>query len=69
MKILIEFDCNNAAFTDDFHGEVASMLVQANHKIREAMERRSCACDPPESSNRLLDTNGNTVGKIEVKDG
>ena len=28
MKILIEFDCNNAAFTDDFHGEVASMLVQ-----------------------------------------
>lgn len=53
MDITITINCDNAAFEDDAHGEVASILLEW--------------IESGELSNRKLrDANGNTVGSVEI---
>jgi len=70
VKVLIEIDCNNAAFDEDPQGELGYILDQCNEKV-DAPELFQAikAGDARPFSNPLRDSNGNTVGKIEVKDG
>lgn len=56
MKITIVFDTDNAAFEDDFAREIRAILIQAKHRIFEQLK----------GSDKLLDTNGNTVGRVSI---
>jgi hypothetical protein len=68
MKIIIEFETDNAAFEDDFAAEVRAVLVQAKHKIFAQMGRpNGCKCTAPEAVDKLLDVNGNTVGSVSIQ--
>jgi len=62
LKIRIEIECVNAAFSDDY------LMAQAEQKILEQIgrPRLGVICDAPESADRLLDSNGNTVGRVAL---
>jgi hypothetical protein len=66
MKIKIEFDTNNAAFEGDLFKEVGQVFAQAQRKLAAQLARSPSLCKHPESVDKLLDTNGNTVGSLEV---
>ena len=51
-KIIIEFDADNAAFEDDFHGETQFVLTQVQGRLINEY--------PSEFS--LRDSNGNAIG-------
>jgi hypothetical protein len=59
--VRIEFETNNAAFVDDDAGGAlyAAELDRLLHEAREAI----LECTTPWT---LLDSNGNTVGKVTV---
>ena len=61
MKVSIEFDCDNDAFQGRMlQGEVLKILYQAQKKIGEMY--------PKDGAAKLLDSNGNTVGKVVLTD-
>jgi len=64
MKVVIEIDCDNAAFDPCPHIEVSTIL--SIYATRLTCELPLDA-EPSDWPTRLLDTNGNTVGKVEVK--
>lgn len=77
MKVIIEFECDNDAFVGDddweqdlidtFYTEVGNVLEQAREKIVEQRRREDgCVCTALESADKLLDSNGNTVGTVRV---
>jgi hypothetical protein len=70
MKIIIEFECDNAAFEGWlFQREVLRILLDAHRKIGEQLSRKEgCVCTALESADKLLDSNGNTVGSVKVGD-
>jgi hypothetical protein len=68
MKITIEFETDNAAFEGElFGGELKKVLNQARLKVLRQRHRPPALCEHLESMDKLLDTNGNTVGTVEVK--
>jgi hypothetical protein len=64
MKITIEFSTENAAFEGDLLGESRLILERA---ITCALELATAK--QRQSSAALRDSNGNTVGHVEVKTG
>lgn len=64
MNIVIEFSTGNDAFVRDFWGEYWAVLTQAGSKIAQQQTREPCLCTHPEAADVLLDTNGNTVGRV-----
>jgi len=62
MKVVVEFETLNAAFEDDFEGEVESVLEQAKDEIL------LCRDNNIRGSGVLRDVNGNTVGTVSVVD-
>lgn len=66
MKVKIEFCCDNAAFEDGFASELRKILTQARDKILVQRKRKRVICTAPEADDVLMDTNGNTVGTVEV---
>jgi hypothetical protein len=67
MKILVEIDCEGAALHDDPENELPRILNTIPQKIWEQLERDGrCICEALESSDKLLDINGNTVGTVKV---
>ena len=67
MKVIIEFDCGNAAFSDDFYAEMSRILAQAKGKVMHQLDRApGCVCTAPEAGDKLLDSNGNTAGTVQV---
>jgi hypothetical protein len=59
MKVNIQFDCDNDAFQGQmFRSEVLKVLHQALKKTVEM--------HPTGGSSKLRDSNGNTVGTVEV---
>jgi hypothetical protein len=66
MKVTIEINCNSAAFDDDPIPELTRLLAMVPRKVVKQMHRPSCMCDALESVDKLLDTNGNTVGRVIV---
>lgn len=60
MKVIIEFETDNASFADDLPGEVDRVLddVAARLAARLNMPDRITA-----DSGRVSDSNGNTIGK------
>jgi len=70
VKIKIEVDCSNAALHDDLHGELTHILGTIPDKVCNQLERDGrCICEALESDDKLLDSNGNTVGRLEVRHG
>jgi len=68
MKILIEIDCNDAALHDNLTDELARILNTIPQKIWNQLERDGrCICEALESDDKLLDINGNTVGRIAIE--
>lgn len=59
MKIVIEFDTNNAAFEDNFLMEVTKTLQQAKSAIIDS-ENNTGIRRP------IKDTNGNRIGVINI---
>lgn len=67
MKVTIEFTTDNDAFEEDLLGETKRILTQALRKIEAQLEREpGCVCTHPESTDKLLDSNGNTVGSVRA---
>lgn len=67
MKVKIEFSTNNAAFEYGFEEELGYILHQATQKLFEQRRRDpATVCDAPESADLLKDTNGNTVGTVQL---
>lgn len=64
MQIKIWIECDNSAFDDDPIPEVKRILQTIPGKIREQLGRQECKCTTLESSDVLLDINGNTVGRV-----
>ena len=53
MRITISFEADNAAFVDDFDGEVKKIMKQAEDFIVQDSDNEN-----------LFDTNGNKVGFV-----
>lgn len=66
MKIVIEFDTDNAAFEDN-PNEWRAIFLQAVGKVKSQLQRKPCLCNHPESVDKLIDSNGNTVGTVTVQ--
>lgn len=67
MKIIIEINCEDAALHDDFETEFPRLLNTIPQKIYNQLERDGrCICEALESDDKLLDINGNTVGRLRV---
>jgi len=62
MRITIEIDCDNAAFTDGMTGDEAALIL---HKLASYLRGTSVE-DADEIA--LRDSNGNTCGKVTVTD-
>ena len=68
MKLFIEIEMNNAAFDGDPLPEVVRLLEQAVGKVAMQLVRpEATVCDAPESTDKLLDINGNTVGSVRLE--
>lgn len=69
MKIKIEFNADNAAFEGDlFPTELAQVLHDSGLKIINQLTREDgCVCEHPECDDKILDSNGNTIGIIVVE--
>lgn len=61
MKLVLQIDCDNAAFEDDCNGEIARILRVAA-KIANNDPRAMAA------GIRLRDVNGNNVGYMQIND-
>ncbi len=66
MKVIIEFDTDNAAFENDWTGEITELLVKSRLVLSQHGQ-------PEEGKSfeiigRLLDTNGNSVGHVRIED-
>lgn len=59
MKIVIEFDTNNAAFEDNFLMEVTKAIQQAKAAIIDS-ENNTQIRRP------IRDTNGNRIGVVDI---
>jgi len=59
----IEFETDNAAFADDYPAQVNRLLASAGGHIMTAYH-----LGYREASYSLLDSNGNTVGKVMVSE-
>jgi len=66
MRVTIEIDCDSAAFEDDIAEALRYVLATVPLKVQKQCLRPSCLCNAPESADKLLDINGNTVGRIMV---
>ena len=62
MKVTIEFNTENDAFVEDFSGEVRRLLSQARKIVTKHESHESPLFK------KLLDVNGNSVGKVEIED-
>lgn len=60
MKLIIEIDCDNAAF-EVRDGEVSRILADLSTKVSGISDLRFL------HGYRLTDSNGNTVGKVRVQ--
>lgn len=65
MRITIEFDVDNAAFVDNFDGEIAVICRQAAEKATRLAKEELRSSLPAQLP--LHDTNGNTVGNVQVR--
>ncbi len=68
MQIKIAFNCDNAAFQDDLFSEISNVLDSCKEKIFQQLERTSALCKHFEASDKVQDSNGNTIGTITVED-
>ena len=66
MKITITFETDNAAFEDDFQGEIRHLLAQARDGIFAQLDGTEGCWKPEPGEHPLRDINGNKVGKVEV---
>lgn len=60
---------DNAAFDGDIEEalwELSNILRRVPNKVREQHDRPASLCDAPEAGDKLLDTNGNTVGHVRL---
>lgn len=68
MKIVIAFYMDNASFVDDFHGELERVLNKVKTKVCVQVTRRPSICDVQEADDKILDSNGNTIGFIKLEE-
>jgi hypothetical protein len=66
MKVTIEFDCDNAAFEENFYIEMDYVMDCIKRKIFQQRERAVSLCDAPEAADKILDHNGNSIGFVHL---
>jgi rRNA processing protein Gar1 len=68
MKVLIDFSLDGASFRDDYFSEIRNVLQHAEHKLLfKRKDDGSVSIDEPEPlEGKLVDYNGNTIGKVQV---
>jgi hypothetical protein len=59
MQLTITIECDNAAFDDDFDGEIARILATLVSRLTWGGLQRE--------GERIKDSNGNTVGRYEFE--
>ena len=69
MRLNVQIDMSGAAFDGDFSREFTRCLEQAAHKAIYQMTRVPAThCTHPEAEDKILDSNGNTVGYVQVSE-
>lgn len=66
MKVQIEIELDNDAFNGNLLGELRRILLTVPTKVKAQLQRPASICQAPEASDKLLDINGNTIGKITL---
>jgi hypothetical protein len=67
MDIRIEINCDDDELHSNFSNELPRILGTIPEKILSQLIRDGrCLCTALESSDKLLDINGNTVGTVKV---
>lgn len=67
MDITIKINTDNDAFRGSgFYPELRRCFEQAVRKIHEQRKRPPAKCTAAESADKILDSNGNTVGSVEL---
>jgi|Laugrefabdmm15dn_1035133.scaffolds.fasta_scaffold283894_2 hypothetical protein len=69
MKVLIDFSLDGASFRDDYFSEIRNVLQHAEHKLlfKQKDGNGTVSIDEPELlEGKLVDYNGNTIGKVQV---
>lgn len=67
MKVTLEINMDNAAFEDNPF-ELRSLLLIAATKVENQMMRdENVICIAPEADDKILDSNGNTVGFVKLE--
>ena len=67
MKIVIEFDTDNASFEVDQYGEVKRILQQVGYFAYNYMLHPDYQLGRCREGHSIVDTNGNTIGKFKIK--
>jgi|APSaa5957512622_1039677.scaffolds.fasta_scaffold54449_2 hypothetical protein len=60
----IRFSTGNAAFADNFEGELRRVLSTIPDKLVRISQRAPCVCDAPEDDDHIRDAAGNIIGTI-----
>ena len=64
MKAKIDIELDNAVFEDNFSLELSSVLQQAANKlVKQYTSEPATVCVADEPMHKLLDSNGNTIGR------
>jgi len=67
MKLTIEIGMDNTAFQDDPTLELSRIMDTVAGKVSRQLQREDgCICVALEIDDKLLDTNGNTVGFVRL---
>lgn len=70
MKVTITFETGTAAWVDEGFGwQLRHVLEQVEGKVMRQLTREpGCVCDAPEADDKVIDSNGNTIGSVKVED-
>ncbi len=60
MKLILQFDMDNAAFEDDWHLETAGILLKQSRLFRESVVSLG--------EHPVRDSNGNVVGSLRIEE-
>ena len=70
MRLIITIDYRGAALEDAPTEELRRLLSTVPAKVEAQLARApGCVCTTPESVDKLLDSNGNTVGTVVLTRG
>lgn len=67
MKVIIEFNIDSMAFSNNLWTELGRILDRSRDQIIEQIDRAPALCTAPEDADLIRDSNGTIIGQINLK--